>query len=59
MLTKKNLVADDGSLNLEQALIIALLVLVAAGTLIGLGTVIAGKYQDAADTTTSVTVPTF
>jgi len=57
MLTKKNLVADDGSLNLEQALIIALLVLVAAATLVLLGNAIKDKYSSAAAEVNTVTVP--
>jgi hypothetical protein len=39
---------DRGSLNLEQALLIALLVLVATFALFGLGSVVADKYEQAA-----------
>lgn len=55
---KNSLVADDGSLNLEMALIIALLVLVAAVTLFALGNAIAGKFSSATTTLGGVTVPT-
>lgn len=55
---KNSLVADDGSLNLEMALIIALLVLVAAVTLYALGVAIQGKFSDAKSTLDAVAVPT-
>lgn len=53
----KKLVMDDGSLTLEQALIIALLVLVAAATLYVLGTAIAAKFTAAESVTNAVPVP--
>ena len=51
---KNSLVADDGSLNLEMALIIVLLVLIATASLALLGGAIATKYDVATSSVTGL-----